>query len=425
MSTMVSREAGWLGRRGFLGLALAGLLVLGLAPGMAQAKEKLKVAAIFSTPIEEPWVNQIHVALQKAQKELGIEYKWAESVQSSDYQRVLRQFARDGYKMITGDAFAAEDVTRRVAKEFPDVAFVFGSGQGPAEPNFSVYDNWIHEPAYLSGFIAGKMTKSNVIGSVAAMDIPEVDRLVNAYCSGAKEANPKVKCKVTFIGSFFDPPKAKEAALAQIAAGVDAIYAERFGVIEAAKEKGVIAFSNMSDQSSLAPDTVVTGPVWDMWPTIQAAIKQVQAGVYTAQDFGSFSLMAKGGATLAPLHDWDKKLPADVKDALDAKRRTSSTATSASTSTRTRRSRSRVSTRPRSIAKRAAGILPRRAGEGDRVAVEGEARRSSDLSYRTRLAMPRQPSGAGAPSTAFAGPPPPLRGEESRGLSVSSSALPR
>ena len=251
---------------------------------------------------------------------MGIEYKWAESVPSADYARVLREFARDGYKMITGDAFAAEDVTRRVAKEFPDVAFVFGSGQGPAEPNFSVYDNWIYEPAYLSGVIAGKMTKSNVIGSVAAMDIPEVDRLVNAYCQGAKDVNPAVKCKVTFIGSFFDPPKAKEAALAQIAAGVDAIYAERFGVVEAAQEKGIVAFSNMSDQSSLAPDTVITGPVWDMWPTIQAAIKQVQAGVYTAQDFGTFSLMAKGGATLAPFHNWETKLPPDVMKLVEEKK---------------------------------------------------------------------------------------------------------
>ncbi len=300
-------------RRGFLGLVAAGVVAAaGLGSHGALAADKLKVAAIFSTPIEEPWDNQIHVALLKAQKELGIEYKWAESVQSADYQRVLREFARGGYGLITGDAFAAEDVARRVAKEFPKVAFVFGSGQGPAEPNFSVYDNWIHEPAYLSGMIAGKMTKSNIIGSVAAMDIPEVDRLVNAFCQGAKDVNPDVKCKVTFIGSFFDPPKAKEAALAQIAAGVDAIFAERFGVIEAAKEKGIIAFSNMSDQSSLAPDTVVTGPVWDMWPTIQAAIKQVEAGVYTAQDYGTFSTMAKGGASLAPFHDWKDKLPADV-----------------------------------------------------------------------------------------------------------------
>ena len=303
-----------LGRRGFVGLMVAGGLAMAAAgaTGTALAEEKLKIAAIFSTPIEEPWVNQVHEALLKAQEELGAEYKWAESVPSADYARVLREFARDGYKMISGDAFAAEDVTRRVAKEFPDVAFVMGSGQGPADPNFAVFDNWIHEPAYLSGLIAGKMTKTNIIGSVAAMDIPEVARLVNAFCAGAKEVNPAVKCKVTFIGSFFDPPKAKEAALAQIAAGVDAIYAERFGVIEAAKEKGIVAFSNMSDQSSLAPDTVITGPVWDMWPTIQAAVKQVQAGVFTAQDYGSFSTMTKGGASLAPFHDWETKLAPDV-----------------------------------------------------------------------------------------------------------------
>jgi len=314
----ISMAVGTVIRREVIALAMGGLMAVGFGAA-AHAQDKLKVASIFSTPIEEPWVNQIHEALLKAQEEMGVEYKWAESVQSADYARVLREFTRDGYKLITGDAFAAEDVVRRVAKQNPDVAFVFGSGEGPAEPNFSVYDNWIHEPAYLSGMIAGMMTKSNTIGSVAAMDIPEVDRLVNAFCQGAKDANPAVKCKVTFIGSFFDPPKAKEAALAQIAAGVDAIYAERFGVIEAAQEKGIIAFSNMSDQSSLAPDTVVTGPVWDMWPTIKAAISQVQAGVYTAQDYGTFSFMAKGGAKLAPFHQWEEKLPADVMAAVKAK----------------------------------------------------------------------------------------------------------
>jgi basic membrane lipoprotein Med (substrate-binding protein (PBP1-ABC) superfamily) len=297
--------------RAVIGLAIAGLFAA-LATSNVMAQDKMKVAAIFSTPIEEPWVNQIHEAMLKAQEELGVEYKWAESVPSADYARVLREFARDGYQFITGDAFAAEDIARRVAREFPETAFVFGSGQGPAEPNFSVFDNWIHEPAYLSGMIAGKLTESNVVGTVAAMDIPEVARLTNAFCSGAKEVNTEVKCKVTFIGSFFDPPKAKEAALAQIDAGVDAIYAERFGVVEAAAERGIVAFSNMSDQAELAPDTVVTGPVWDMWPTINAAIKLVQAGVYTAQDFGTFSFMAKGGAKLAPFHVWETKLPQDV-----------------------------------------------------------------------------------------------------------------
>ena len=304
---------------GFTGKALLpalvclAVLVSGIVPA-AVAAEPLKVAAVFETPIEEPWVNQIHVALVKAKKELGITYDFSESVKAADFARVMREYAEKGYKLIMGDSFGAERIARRVARDYPDVAFVFGSGIGPAEPNFGVFDNWIHEPAYLSGMIAGKMTKSNVIGVVAAMPIPEVNRLSNAFYAGAKEVNKDVKCKFSFIGSFFDPPKAKEAALAQIEAGVDVIYAERFGVVEAAVEKGVLAISNMSDQSSLGPGTVITGPVRNMWPTVKQAISLVTAGVYTAQDFGGFSYMSKGGSYLAPYHKWESKLPANVKD---------------------------------------------------------------------------------------------------------------
>jgi basic membrane lipoprotein Med (substrate-binding protein (PBP1-ABC) superfamily) len=300
-------------RRTALLLALAAAVIFGAPSGQADAAEKLKVAAVFETPIEEPWVNQIHVALLKAKDELGIEYVWSESVKSADFARVMRDYADSGYGLIMGDSFGAERIARRVAKDYPKVAFVFGSGIGPAEPNFGVFDNWIHEPAYLSGMIAGKMTKTNTVGVVAAMPIPEVNRLSNAFCAGAKEANDKVKCKFSFIGSFFDPPKAKEAALAQLEAGVDVIYAERFGVVEAAAEKGALAISNMSDQSSLGPDTVITGPVWDMWPTVKYAVAMVNSGVFTAQDLGGFSYMGKGGSYLAPYHAWDKKLPADVK----------------------------------------------------------------------------------------------------------------
>jgi len=300
-------------------LFLVVAMVIGVMPA-AVAAEPLKVAAVFETPIEEPWVNQIHVALLKAKEELGIVYDYSESVKSADFARVMREYAEKGYQLITGDAFGAERIARRVARDYPDVAFVFGSGIGPAEPNFGVFDNWIHEPAYLSGMIAGKMTKTNTIGVVAAMPIPEVNRLANAFYAGAKEVNKDVKCKFSFIGSFFDPPKAKEAALAQIEAGVDVIYAERFGVVEAAVEKGVLAISNMSDQSSLGPDTVITGPVWDMWPTVKQAISLVNAGVYTAQDFGGFSYMSKGGSYLAPYHKFDAKLPTEVKEMVEKRK---------------------------------------------------------------------------------------------------------
>lgn len=300
-------------RRKVLGMVAAGLSAKAMI-GAAYAEGSLKVAAIFATPIEEPWDNQIHVALLKAQKELGIDYKWSEKVETADFSRVMTEYAKGGYNLVLGDAFAAERESRKTAKQFPDTAFLFGSGSGPADPNFSVFDNWIHEPAYLSGLIAGKMSKSGVVGAVAAMGIPEVNRLVNAFFQGAAESNPQVKKKVAFIGSFFDPPKAKEAALAQIDAGADVIYAERFGVIEACKEKGKLAISNMSDQSELGPDTVITGPVWDMYPTVQQAVKLVKAGVFTAQDYGDFSRMAKGGSYLAPYHNFDKTLPPDVKD---------------------------------------------------------------------------------------------------------------
>ncbi len=312
----------FLGRQALRLLVAAALVAagwLGFAAN-ATAAEKLRVAAVFETPIEEPWVNQIHVALLRAKKEFDIEYVWSEHVKAADFARVLHEYAKGGYDLIMGDSFGTERITRRVARQYPDVAFVFGSGLGPAEPNFAVFDNWIHEPAYLSGMIAGKLSKSNTVGVVAAMPIPEVNRLSNAFCAGAKEVNEKAKCKFSFIGSFFDPPKAKEAALAQIEAGVDVIYAERFGVIEAAKEKGIVAIGNMSDQSGLSPETVVTSVVWDMWPTVKQVISLVKAGVFSSQDFGQFSFMGKEGSYLAPYQAWESKLPKDVADLVAARK---------------------------------------------------------------------------------------------------------
>jgi len=319
--TTTTRQAGWRARLlSVLAAAALGTALAVEAPGAAESGDKLRVAAVFETPIEEPWVNQIHVAILKAQEKYGIEYTWSESVKAADFARIMREYAEGGYDLVMGDAFGAERIARRVARDYPDVAFAFGSGIGPAEPNFAVFDNWIHEPAYLAGMIAGRLTKTNTIGAVAAMTIPEVNRLCNAFCTGAKEVNPEVECKFSFIGSFFDPPKAKEAALAQIDQGVDVIYAERFGVIEAAAERGIPAIGNMSDQWELAPETVVTSVVWDMWPTVDQIIKQVKAGVFTSQDFGQFSFMGKGGSFLAPYHAWEDKLSEDIKQMVEERR---------------------------------------------------------------------------------------------------------
>ena len=190
---------------------------------------------------------------------------------------------------------------------------MFGSGGGPAEPNFSVFDNWIHEPAYLAGLIAGGVTKSNVLGAVGGYPVPEVNRIINAFIEGAQETNPDVEVKVTFLNSWFDPAAAKEAALAQVGAGADVLFAERFGVIEAAQENGLIAIGNMSDQKSLAPGHVVTSVTWNMESTVKYVIDQVAAGSYTAQDLKDFSMVGKGGAALAEINtDVPGGVPEDI-----------------------------------------------------------------------------------------------------------------
>ena len=152
--------------------------------------------------------------------------------------RCARSSEADQPDIIFGDSFGNEEAVRAVAADYPDIPFVFGSGGGPAEPNFSVFDNWIHEPAYLAGWLAGGLTKSNTIGVVAGYPVPEVNRITNAFIEGAQAKNPEVEVKVTFINSWFDPATAKEAALAQIGAGADVLYAERAGVIEAAEGEG-------------------------------------------------------------------------------------------------------------------------------------------------------------------------------------------
>jgi len=282
--------------------------------------EPLKVFGAFATEIEEPWDGVIHAALE-AEAEAGrIDYLWQDAIgYSGDMELVLRQVAEeDAPDIIFGDAFLNEEAVRRVAAEYPDIAFVFGSEGGPSGDNLSVFDNWIHEPAYLAGMLAGGLTQTDTIGVVAAIPIPEVNRLANAFIAGAQDVNPEVVAKVSFIGSFYDPATAKEAALAQIDAGADVLYAERAGVIEAAQEKGLLAIGNMSDQSSLAPDNVVTSVTWDMKPTVEYVLEQVQGGTYVAQDLKDFSMIAKGGAALAPINE--ALVPAELLATVQEKR---------------------------------------------------------------------------------------------------------
>lgn len=284
------------------------------ASGNVEDDGTFKMAAIFQTSIEEPWDGAIHEAALKVADEMGITYEFTENVKAADFAKVVREYSERGFDFIVGDAFlAGEEPARAVAMDYPEIAYAFGSEFDIQEPNFSVFDNWIHEPAYLSGIIAGMMTETDVIGVVAAIPIPEVNRLVGAFKAGALSVNPDVSVKVSMIGSWFDPPKAKEAAVAMIESGVDFIYAERFGVFEAAKEAGIYAFGNMSDQFSLAPEVVITSCIWDMYPVIKNSVMTIKDGNWTAQNLKDWSMMAAGGSRLAPYHDLESIVPEDVK----------------------------------------------------------------------------------------------------------------
>ncbi len=273
-------------------------------PAATEEVSKMKVFAAFATPIEEPWDGVIHRALQKAQEEGKIEYSYTDNIgYAGDMERVLREICeKENPDSIMGDGFGNEEAVRRVAKDYPAIAFAFGSGMGPVEPNFSVFDNWIHEPGYLMGMYAGGLTKSAKIGIVGPYPVAEATRVINAFRAGALEINPNVKFMVTWINSWYDPAAAKEAAQAHIDNGADLIYGYPFGTIEAAANAGLYTFGMMEDQNSLAPDFVVTSAVWNMTPTVEYLIKQVTGGTYTALDLKDFSMVAKGGATLAPLH---------------------------------------------------------------------------------------------------------------------------
>jgi basic membrane protein A and related proteins len=307
-------------RRSLLKLVAAalGVALAGAAP-LALAQAKLKVAAVYTVPVEQQWVSRIHKALGAAKDRGEIEYVFSEKVANADYERVMREFAEKGNQLVVGESFAVEAAARKVAKDYPKTAFLMGSSGKPQAPNFAVFDNYIQEPAYLTGMIAGGMTKSNRIGMVGGYPIPEVNRLMHAFMAGAKEVNPDVQFTVTFIGSWFDPPKAKEAAFAMIEKGADVMYAERFGVSDAAKERGKLAIGNVIDTQKDYPNTVVASALWNMEPTIDRAIKAVKDGTFKADDYGQYSLMKFKGSELAPLGTFDGKVPAAVMTKVKAK----------------------------------------------------------------------------------------------------------
>lgn len=299
------------------------VLASGLALGVStfvpsvRASTPVKVAGIHASPVENAWNSVLHKALQDAAAEGVIEYVFSEGVSGTDYPRAMREYAEQGAKLIIGEAYAVEKQAREVAADYPETAFVLGSSGKESGDNFGVFGTWNHDGAYLAGMLAGKMTKSNVVGSVGAMPIPEVNMLINAFAAGVKAVNPDARHLVTFIGTFFDPPKAREAGLAQIDAGADILFGERIGTADAAKERGLKSVGSLIDYTPRYPDTVFANALWGFRPILNAAIADVSAAKPVGKDYTAFGLLKEGGSDVAYVKG---VAPADAEAAMEAKR---------------------------------------------------------------------------------------------------------
>lgn len=295
------------------GIVLAALTTS--SPLMAQ--DVVKVAGIHASPVENAWNSRLHEAMLEAAADGSIEYEFSEGVSGNDYARAMREYAEQGVDLIVGESYAVEREARQVAADYPDVAFLMGSSGEPDGDNFGTFGTWNHDGAYLAGMLAGSMTTSNVVGTVGAIPIPEVNLLINAFGAGVKEVNPEAEHLVSFIGTFFDPPKAREAGLAQIDAGADILFGERIGTADAAKERGIPAVGSLIDYTERYPDTIFANAMWYFRPILDAAVADVQAGKPVANTYTPYGLMVEGGSDIIYTASG---LPADAVEAMEARR---------------------------------------------------------------------------------------------------------
>jgi simple sugar transport system substrate-binding protein len=224
----------------------------------ADAADPLKMAFVYVGPVGDGgWTYAHDLGRKEVEKKLGA--KVATSIvenvpEGADAERVIRDLAAKGNKVIFTTSFGYMEQTLKVAKTFPKVEFYHATGF-KSSPNVTIYNSRMYEPAYLAGVIAGHMSKKGVLGFVASFPIPEVVRNINAYTMGARSVNPKITTKVVWISSWFDPSKERAAAETLIGQGADVLLqnTDSSAVLQAAQDKGVYAFGWDSDMTAYGP----------------------------------------------------------------------------------------------------------------------------------------------------------------------------
>lgn len=293
-----------------IGVALATSMAL-FASG-SQAAEKAKVGFVYVGPIgDHGWSYQHDQGRLSIQNAFGDKVKttYVESVpEGADAQRVINKLARSGHDLIFTTSFGYMNPTVRVAKRNPKVKFEHATGFKRA-PNVSTYSARFYEGRHVVGLIAGKMTKSNVLGYVASFPIPEVIRGINAIALAARSVNPKVKVKVVWVSSWFDPGKEADAAKTLIDQGVDVMlqHTDSPAPLQVAQKRGVWAVGQASPMTNFGPKIRLTSIIDNWGPYYISRVKALVEGNWKSQDiWGGFK---SGMVQMGPYH---KSIPADV-----------------------------------------------------------------------------------------------------------------
>jgi|TARA_R110002124_G_scaffold92599_5_gene235155 simple sugar transport system substrate-binding protein len=288
----------------------AAALASSLLAGGAYAEDK--IGFIYVGPVgDHGWTYRHDVGRQAVQNELGDKVKttFVESVKEGpDSERVIRQMAADGHKLIFTTSFGFMNPTLKVAKQFPDVKFEHATGYKRAD-NVSTYSARFYEGRYVVGKVAGKMTKSNIIGYVGSFPIPEVVRGINAMTLAARSVNPDVTVKVAWVSTWYDPGKEGDAAKALIDQGADIIlqHTDSPAPLQVAENRGVWAVGQASDMAKFAPKAQLTAIIdnWDGYYVERT--KAVLDGTWKSEDvWGGFK---SGMVELAP---YNQAIPEDV-----------------------------------------------------------------------------------------------------------------
>jgi len=251
--------------------------------------EQLKVGFIYVGPVGDAgWTFAHDNGRKHIEQKFGDKIKttFVEKVpEGADAERVIRDLVSQGNKLIFATSFGFGDAMEKVAKDHPDVKFEHATGYKTSN-NLRVYEAKFYEDAYLAGVVAGTMTKTNTLGFVGSFPIPEVLRNINAFTLGAQSVNPKIKTKVVWVNTWFDPPKESEAAQALINQQADVLLqnTDSTAVLQTAEKNGKYAFGWDSDMSAFAPKAHLASAVVNWGPYYEKAVNDVLAGTWKTAD---------------------------------------------------------------------------------------------------------------------------------------------